>query len=116
MADEPVVPGEFKCPQCGFVVLKSILSATSGACWRDSKDVLEPCPNDGTILRPVLMIDALNEARGEACKMARKIRIAEQMECLLHNLVNRGSIGGHEFKAAESVLQSWKEAKVTNEY
>jgi rubrerythrin len=74
---EPVVPGEFRCPQCGFVLTQSILYAANGAVARDTADRLEPCPNDGTILRPVLYADALAEARGQACKLAVEVRTAE---------------------------------------
>lgn len=70
MKDESIVPGEFQCPQCGFVITKSILNPSIGACSRDTADRLEPCPNDGTILRPVKYADALAEARIEACRLA----------------------------------------------
>ena len=67
---EQIVPGEFACPECGFVVIKSVLNPTTGQCGRDSADRLEPCSNDGTILRPVTYADALAEARDHACSQA----------------------------------------------
>lgn len=67
MADEPTVPGEFRCPECGYELTKSVMHGPSGAIARDAADTLEACPNDRSILRPVLYADALNEAREQAC-------------------------------------------------
>jgi hypothetical protein len=109
MNDKTTVPGEFSCPQCGFVVIKSIINPATGQTGRDAADRLETCPNDGTILRPVLYADALTEARKDACKAMRQLRIAEQMEVLLHNLVVRGRLSGHELQAAKNILGDWQE-------
>lgn len=108
MKDQPTVPGEFACPQCGFVVTKSVINPHTGATGRDSADRLEPCPNDGAILRPVPYADALAEARSAACKAMSQARIAEQMEVLLHNLIVRGRLAGHEKVAAENITRDWQ--------
>ena len=68
--EQPTVPGEFACPECGFVLTKSVLNPTTGQCGRDVADRLEPCPNDGTILRPVTYAEALAEAREHACQQS----------------------------------------------
>jgi len=114
MTETPTVPGEFCCPECGFVVVKSILYAENGAVARDTTDRMELCPNDGTILRPVAYADALDEARHEACRMGARARIGEQMEVLLHNLLVRGRLSGHEKTAAENIVKDW-EQRVANE-
>jgi hypothetical protein len=111
VSDEPKVPGEFKCPKCGFVIMKSVLYAESGNIARDTRDTLEPCPNDGEILRPVTFFDALNEARGEACRVAKLVRIGEQMETLLQNLTVRGRLAGHEEIAAKNICSIWAQAQ-----
>ncbi len=107
--EEAVVPGEFACPECGFVVVKSIINPTTGDVGRDAKDRLEQCPNDRSILRPVKYADALTEARKAACEHMAKARTGEQMEVLLHNLVVRGRLYGHEKQAAENLLKDWQE-------
>lgn len=72
--NQPIVPGEFHCPECGFVVTKNILYVNGETIGADTADRLEPCPNDGTIMRPVLYLDALNEARKLACESMMEVR------------------------------------------
>lgn len=107
-SEEPTVPGEFACPQCGFVLTKSFINPAAGLVGRYTKDRLEPCPNDGSITRPVKYADALAEARKMACEHMKKARKGEQMETLLHNLVVRGRLHGHEKQAAENLLRDWE--------
>lgn len=109
--EAPTVPGEFHCPQCGFVVVKSVINPATGQTGRTFADTLDQCPNDGTILRPVTYADALAEARREACKSARLARLGEMMEVLLHSLLQRGRLGGHEKQAAENIVGDWAAAK-----
>jgi hypothetical protein len=73
------VPGEFHCPQCRFVLTKSIINQQMEFVGRDAADTLEPCPNDGSILRPVRWEDALNEARGDAVKFMQEARTAQDL-------------------------------------
>lgn len=106
-SNEPTVPGEFCCPECGFVVIKSTLSAFTGEVRRIVADTMDLCPNDGTILRPVIYFDALNEARSTACRFSAQARIGEQMETLLNNLLVRGRLSGHEIAAAQNIVNDW---------
>lgn len=47
------MPGESRCPLCGFRLHKRILSASTGSIGIDNSIQLEPCPNDGQLLERV---------------------------------------------------------------
>jgi hypothetical protein len=106
---DPTVPGEFECPDCGFILTKTVINPRTGGFARDSTDRLEPCPNDGSIMRPVKYSKALDEARQMACRHMAKARKGEQMEVFINNLLVRGRLYGHEKKAAEDLLKDWKQ-------
>lgn len=98
--EEPTVPGEFKCPECGFVLMKSILNPTTLAVSRDSTDRLEPCPNDGAILRPVSYREALEEARAEACRSLAARNALDEIAIALNDWW-RERLATHQQRAAE---------------
>lgn len=45
------MPGQFRCPKCGFILSKQTMDATSGRIGlTQSNRETEPCPNDGTMM------------------------------------------------------------------
>jgi len=69
MNDESIyVPGEWTCDACGFVVVKSVIIASTGDIMADASAHVEACPNDGTAMRQVTWREALTEARDIAGK------------------------------------------------
>lgn len=46
-----IVPGKWICDKCSFVLLKKVLSVSSGAVGTDYNPKPDPCPNDGTTMR-----------------------------------------------------------------
>ena len=45
--------GAWKCPMCGFVLMKRILYAQSGNVGVDRNPITEPCPNDGAGMKMI---------------------------------------------------------------
>lgn len=56
------IPGEYKCPKCGFVLLSSVMSAETGDISAN-RSADQVCPNDGTRMEPVTWEAAAREAR-----------------------------------------------------
>jgi hypothetical protein len=56
--------GAWKCPLCGFVLMKSIISAETGNVSVNRSNSAELCPNDGEKLKAVPMDDMGLEAPG----------------------------------------------------
>lgn len=46
-------PGEWKCEQCGFSLIKKALYVQTGQIGMDREEDLEGCPNDGSWMRRV---------------------------------------------------------------
>lgn len=74
------VPGTFKCPKCGFAVVKSVLYVKSGSIGADHH-CSEPCPNDGTKLEPVTWE---SEARQMAKLMPELARLRNLERVMSH--------------------------------
>lgn len=106
------VPGEFQCPQCGFSLTKSFINTDAAIVGRDSRDVMEPCPNDGSILRPVKWADALDEARGQVWKFVKegrnlKLALRTTLRLLLDSYPNTPELTKNIQKIAERSGLEW---------
>jgi hypothetical protein len=89
------VPGEWTCDKCGFVVIKSVISANCGSVGRNMDPSVEPCPNDGTPLRRVRYDEALIEARSNGMKlMEERHDLITERDSLLDFARRIGAITG----------------------
>ncbi len=78
MTDDIGPPGQWRCPTCGFVLMKMKLRASDMAVGVDARPVEDVCPNDGASLRPkTWKEDALDSDRVGREQMHRA-DIAEQ--------------------------------------
>lgn len=65
------IPGHYRCPTCGFVLVSSILYVQSGNIG--AKDAAgELCPNDGTLMCPVTWEERVKEYAEELLKLRRE--------------------------------------------
>jgi hypothetical protein len=65
------VPGGWHCPKCKFHLVSSVISAKSGNVGA-SRQIPDPCPNDGTPMEP-------DTWRDDAMSMAEKMK---EMYCM----------------------------------
>jgi hypothetical protein len=66
--DLAFMPGQFRCPKCGFQLSKQTLSVAHGAIGTTPENrESEPCPNDGTMMVHVTYREQL-EAYAERLK------------------------------------------------
>lgn len=45
--------GAWKCPRCGFVLMRRIVSGVDGGVAINRDAIAESCPNDGAPLQPI---------------------------------------------------------------
>lgn len=103
-----VMPGCWSCQKCGFVLQKSILHAGSGSISANNEPFNEPCPNDGTLMRPLTYRQAFEDIAKTCEGQIKRAVAAEEAHNKVTAMVARFLVP-HRTRLSESWLEGFVE-------
>lgn len=71
------VPGEWRCPSCGFVLHKRVIRVADMSVSVNDRDEAELCPNDGATMKRVTWEQNSKDADAAGLALAKELRKAE---------------------------------------
>jgi len=80
LAQAQLMPGAWRCKQCGFTLQKNVLHTMDGTVSADSSPLNEKCPNDGALMAPLTWRETNEDLYKIACE-----RLAENTTLRAHN-------------------------------
>lgn len=111
-----IIPGEWKCPQCQFVLHKRVLSALTGTVGIDNDCAFEHCPNDGALLQQDTYPEALEEAQRLYVELSIRYATLERQLQQAHDALEavqgiaEGSSGIRDHASAKNIVNIAKHA------